>query len=280
MLIGFVAYFFAAVIEGYNFPKRQIVVGLLGFAFFNYYLVPYSQYVREYRATTFAENEAIALHYLGNLGETRRLYEEIISDYDISEGPHLYDQSEGFLDRLIILPADDSLIAYTNKGNVFGLTPTFVAYGNVVPHFIWKNKPFFNTGNLYAHELGELAEDDETTGISFSATADAYHQAKWLGILLLLPFDIFLYFLILDSVMGSVRWAPWGLISLLELSEVGPAGGLDGPIYDFSTGLAATLFTVFVVTVVGPFVLRTIKKPHIAKLTTAPELRSHPADTA
>ncbi len=280
MLLGFVAYFFAATIEGYSFPKKQIFVGVICFAFFNYYRVTYSQYVREFRAPTFSENAAIAVHYLGNLNETRQVYEDTFAQYDIADGPHLYDKSEGFLDRLIILPADDSLINFTDKGNVYGLYPTYTAYANMVPHFLWPNKPEFNTGNVYSHELGQLADEDITTGISFSAAADAFHQEKWLGLLLLLPIDIFLYFLILDSLMGSVRWAPWGLISILELSEVGPAGGLDAPVYDFSIGLFGILFTVFVVKVAAPFVLRTLKREHIVRLATAPALRSGAADAS
>jgi hypothetical protein len=266
MLLGFAAYFLAAVIEGYNFPRIQIVAGILGFAFFTYYLAPYSQYVRGFRATTAAGNAAVALHYLGDLNETRRLYEDTLEGYLLADEPHLYDQREGFLDRLIVIPADDNLISYTNKGNVFGLTPTFAAYGNLVPHFIWHNKPVFNTGNIYAHELGELGEEDETTGIAFSAAADAYHQAKWLGLLLLLPIDLFLYFIITDSIVGSARWAPWALIPILDLSEIGPEGGLDGPIYSASYGIFAILFLVFVVKFVAPFVLRVMRQPQLGPL--------------
>lgn len=278
MLLGFAAYFIAAIIEGYDFPKSQIIAAVVCFAFFTYYLVPYSQYVRGFRGATATANVAVALHYLGDLNETRRLYEDTISDYDIADEAHLYDHREGFMDRLVILAADDNLIAYTNKGHVFGLTPTYAAYANLVPHFIWRDKPVVNTGNVYAHELGELAEEDEDTGIAFSAAADAYHQAAWLGVLLLLPIDIFLYFIITDSVVGSAKWAPWALIPILDLSEIGPEGGLGGPIYAFSYGTLAVVFLVFVVKWAGPFVLRTIRQPQMAPLATAPELRPNPAD--
>jgi len=275
MLLGFAAWFIAAALEGYNFRGLQIAVLAGGFAFFAYYLAPYSQYVRGFRVTGFAANEAVALRYLGDLNETRRLYEATLTNFDLSDEPHLFDQREGFMDRLIVIPADDNLITYTNKGNVFGLAPTYAAYANYVPHFIWRNKPVFNTGNVYAHELGELSEEDESTGIAFSATADAYHQAKWLGLLLLMPLDLFLYFIVTDTVIGSAKWAPWVMIPILNLSEIGPEGGLDGPIYAAWYGIFAMVFIVWTIKRGAPFVLRVLRRPAIATLVGMPSSGIH-----
>ena len=261
MLIGFAAWFFAAVLQGYDFSKLQLALGVAALAFFSYYLVPYSQYVRGFRAATLVENEAVALHYLADLNETRRLYTEAISDINLSDEPHLYDHRQGFLDRLIVLPADDALIAYTNKGNVFGLSPTVISYSNLVPRFIWHNKPIGNIGNGYAHELGWLAEEDLTTGIAFSATADGYHQAKWLGLLLVLPIDIFLFFIILDSVVGSAKWAPWAFIPILDLSEIGPDGGLDMPIYTMTYGVFGIVMIFLITRYVAPAILKSVRQP-------------------
>jgi len=266
ILMGFVAWFIAAVFQGYNFPKRQLVGGLLAFAFFNYYLVPYSQYVRNFKATTFVENEAIALHYLMDLGETRRLYVEAIAEYDLNQDFHFFDQRQGFMDRLLVIAEDDALIHYTNQGNVFGLAPTIVAYGNVVPRFIWRNKPMGGFGNNYAHEIGLLADEDLTTGIEFSPTADAYHQAKWLGLLLLLPIDMFLYFIITDSIVGSQKWSPWALIPILDTSKIAAAGGLDAPVYAIIYGLFGILTMVWFIKHAAPFVLRVFRQPDFGAL--------------
>lgn len=277
MLLGFAAYICAAAIEGYNFPRKQVFAMVIGFSFFSYYLVPYSQLVRGYRVATVAGNAAVALHYLSNLQATRDEFNAAIADFEITDEPHLYDKREGFMDRLIIFAADDNLINFTNKGNVFGFFPTYVAYANAIPHFLWPNKPEFNTGNVYAHELGELAEEDQTTGISFSAAADAYHQGKWLGLLLLLPFDIFLYFIITDSIVGSARWAPWALIPILDISEIGSQGGLSAPVYLFTYGIFAIAFMVWIIKVAAPFVIRVLlqRRPppiDVASLQTVVEL--------
>ena len=261
MLIGFVAWGIAAILAGYSFKPGQITGLILGFAFMTYYLVPYSQYVRNYGAKTgsMIDNVPIALHYLSDLNETRRLYYDALEDFSVADEPHLYDQREGFLDRLIQVAADDALIDYTNKGNVYGLTPTYAAYANIVPHFLWKNKPVFNTGNVYAHEMGELSEDDTTTGISFSAAADAYHQEKWLGILLLLPIDLFLLFLVMDSVVGSAKYSPFALFPVVQLFEAGPAGGLDVCVHMATYGVVGILLVVWTTKVATPYVLRVFR---------------------
>jgi hypothetical protein len=238
MLVGFAAYAVAAIICGFRFSKLQIVAFVVGMGLFSYYLVPYSQYVRLKRAETFSENVAVAMLYLGDLNETRRLYEDTTDAYQLSEEDHLFDERQGFLDRLIILAPDADLIDFTNKGHIFGVSPTVVSYSNIVPRFIWKNKPMFDVGNVYAHEIGNiLADDDTTTGISFSPTADAFHQDSWLGLLLLLPLDFFLYCIICDSVFGSGKDAPWAILPISQALTIGPQGGLGGLVYGFTLSI-------------------------------------------
>ena len=280
MLIGFVAWGITASLSGYSFKRGQVISLTLGFAFMTYYLVPYSQYVRNYGAKTGStlDNLPIALHYLGELGETRRLYYEAIEDFSITEEPHLYDQREGFLDRLIQVAMDDALIDHTDKGNVFGLAPTYAAYANIVPHFIWRDKPTVSSGNIYAHELGILADEDSTTGISLSAAADAYHQASWLGVLLLLPIDLLIVFLIMDSVVGSSKYSPFALFPIIKLFEGGAAAGLEICAYLATYGVAGILLVAFVSKVATPFVFKILKlgavapQPNTASTPPAVEL--------
>ena len=269
MLLGFAAYVIAAVLSNYDFQKIQIAISVLFFAFFSYYLVPYSQYARGFRATTAVGNIAVAAQFLGSLTETRQLYQTTLDDFDISVEPHLYDKREGFIDRLIVLPADDALIAYTNQGNVFGLSPIYAAFANIIPRFIWHNKPMVNSGNSFAHELGEISDDDFTTGISFSASAEAYHSQKWLGLLLLLPIIVFLYFIISDTVVGSAKWAPWAMIPILDVAEIGPDGGLTGLIYYFTTATFGIVVVYWTIKVAAPFIMRTLIAPRSAPVNVS-----------
>ena len=155
--------------------------------------------------------------------------------------------------------ADDSLIDYTEKGHYYGFGTTLDAYANAVPHFIWKDKYIPGAGNTYAHEFTELSEDDTTTGISFSPAADAFHQAGWLGLLGLIPLQMFLTFFLTDSLVGNVRQSPWALIWILELSHFAPELGVQGPIYLITIGIESALFTYFVLKWTERF-LRSLKQ--------------------
>ena len=136
-------------------------------------------------------------------------------------------------------PASDDASAvqlFTDKGHIFGLEPTIQTYANIIPHFIWHDKVAVNTGNTYAHELGghelgELADEDVTTGISFSPAADAYHQAKWFGLLVILPLDLFIAFIIVDCIVGSSTSSVLTLLPILAVSHLAPESGLNGPVY-------------------------------------------------
>ena len=253
MLIGPTAWFLAAMLNRFSFTRTQIIGSILGFSFLVYYLVPYSQYVRLFNTNNRAQNIAVSIKYLSDLNETRHLYLATLDDYDLAEEEHLFDQRVGFLDRLIIFAPDDALIHYTNQGNVYGLLPTYAYNVNIIPHFIWKNKPDANFGNLYGHELGIVSEEDFTTGVSFSAAADYYHEAKWLGLLLVLPLELFLAFLVSDSIAGSSRQAPWAMLWILEVSHAAPEGGADAGIYLYTYGPVSMLFTYWIVAKLVPY---------------------------
>lgn len=261
MLIGPTCWILAAALNRFSFSARQIFVCIVGLAFMVYYLVPYSHYVRNLHGATRAETVAVELLYLGDLNKTRQLYQDAIAEIDIANEPHLFDKREGFLDRLIMLAPDDALIDFTEEGNVFGLEPTIQTIANIIPHFIWHDKVAVNTGNTYAHELGLLAEDDITTGISLSPTADAYHQAKWLGLLLLVPINMLIAFLITDSLAGSAKYSIWAMLPVLEVSYLAPEGGLGGDVY-LSTSWVIAIMFLYGTAKLGPsIIMRSIKRP-------------------
>jgi hypothetical protein len=251
-----VAWFLSAVVAGHHFTRRQILGIVCGVAIFQMYLVPYSQTGRNTlleEGRTLGTDAANAKFYLGNLEGTRKafLQAENEIDFDTVDGPHLYDRSEGFLDRLGMIAPDDALIAYTREGNVQGVFPSLNAVLNLVPHFIWKDKPDFGGGNLYGRQLGIISDDDTTTGISFSPVGDAYHQAEFWGVFLLVPIFIFVLMMVMDSLSGDIRQSPWGLLFAVTCAHVAPEGMLGGQFYVASY----TAFGVVVVALMAKYVL-------------------------
>jgi hypothetical protein len=113
------------------------------------------------------------------------------------------------------------------------------------------------TGNTYAHEVGLLAEEDTSTGVSFSSTAVAYHLMGWRGICLLAPAIWLLLFTIFDTLCGDVRRAPWGLLVTVLFAHAAPEGDLNAMVYMcVYVGIAiifAAVMGAYVMPVLGTF---------------------------
>ncbi len=145
-----------------------------------------------------------------------------------------YNSSQGFIDRLSIMPADDTLINFTERGHILGPAPLAYDIINWVPHFIMPDKEkydieggrYSNHGNYYSHEMGTIGVDDTTTGISFSSTAEAFHLGGWQGLpLLALPIWFALFF-VSDFLCGDPRRAPWGLFLIAYFAHAANEGSL------------------------------------------------------
>jgi hypothetical protein len=244
MFVPFVGWLLPAVAAGVIVTRKMIATGLIiGFVLV-YYMVPYSQYGRGSRQddATLSEQIAAAEIYLFDLEGTRQAYNDLGATSDIDAFNHFYDTPQGLADREQMLSPDDALINVTDQNGPYGLYPTAVMYLNAIPHFIWPNKPFLNISNVYSHELGELADNDDTTAISFSPVADAYHQATWGGVLLLVPIVLFLYGFINDSVVGTLTKSPWALLPIAMAVNVAPQGLLSGTAYLTTYAVLAVVF--------------------------------------
>jgi len=256
MLGPFAAYVLAAASQRYRVSKTQIVVGILAIIFIFQYLVPYAQYGRSFRDESGARNYEVSLSLLSNLGYVREQYLETSADAYEERVLGYYNTPQGFFDRLQMISIDDALIHRTDQFGFFGLSPMVQAFENIVPHFIWKDKPQGVIGNVWAHEVGMLADADESTGISFSSTASTFHMAGWKGILLAAGTWFFL-FLIFDSLCGDVRKTPWGLLVMVLFAHAAPEGDITAIIYMCFYTVYAIVFAgimgAYVTPIIGSF---------------------------
>ncbi len=203
---------------------------------------------------------AVVEHYIQHpllLRETNRERQSAYAGMDV----WYYGTPQGIFDRLSMLPNDSQLIAYTAQGNYFGYLPIIAYYENWVPHIIAPHKleGVWIGGNRYAHELGQLADQDVTTGISFSPSGEAFHIDGWRCVLLAQPIIFLILFVTTDFVCGDLRAQPWGLLPLLLFAHIAPEQLLGGTITYTWQGNLGTTFAIFICGYVAPVFGRLLK---------------------
>ena len=275
--------FIAAAAMRYRFSTGQIATMAIGLVFTFYYLVPYIQVGKSVvGADTFAGSVQNAYALLTDLSAVRVETQESeqnlqdTDDYSI----HYYNAPQGIFDRLQMISIDDALIGVTEQGRVFGLTPLLYDLFNLVPHFIWPNKPLIALGNVYSHEIGlahysTAGDEDSTTGISFSPTSDAFHMARWTGVLLVAPALWFMCFFMMDFVCGDTRKSPWGLLMVAMCAHIAPEGMMNGPFYLTTVGPLTVIFVSFLAAYVLPLIGNVLIKRGAASTVTT--RRAHTA---
>jgi hypothetical protein len=264
MLTPFLCWLVAAASQRYKVSRTQIFGSVLAAIFTFQYLVPYAQFGRSYRsADDNVGGIGNSIFLLSNLGYVREQYLEDSGDtFDESTGYGYYNEPQGFFDRLEMISIDDALIDHTRKFGTFGLYPLLASYQNLVPHFLWKDKPVVFFGNVYAHEIGMLSEEDNTTGVSFSPVADAFHMDGWMGVFAVAPLMWLLLFTVFDSLCGDVRKSPWGLLAIVTFAHTAPEGGL---------GIIAYLVAYTVFAIVFAAVMAAYLMPVLGTLFIGPE---------
>jgi hypothetical protein len=254
IIVPLVCWLLAAASQRYWVSRTQIAVGLFVAFFIFHYLVPYSQYGRNYRQDTLSGNFNVVVTLLSELGNVREQYLQNSNDAEQTLFYGYYQTPQGFFDRLQALSIDSALISNKHQTGFVGIAPIFQAFANFVPHFIWKDKPAINFGNRYAHDIGLLAEEDNTTGISFSPAAEAYALLGWTSVFFVAPIVLTMLFTVFDSLCGNVRDAPWSLIIMVIFAHLAPEGGLEGAIYTMGFITFGIIFSAIVGAYVMPIV--------------------------
>ncbi len=243
-------WFVAAGSQRYRLSFQQVVGGGALFLLMVLFLVPYAQIGRN--------SEQGNVELLSNLGQVRSQYNTSTEDSYADSAQGYYNSPQGFADRLQMISVDDALIDVTERNGSFGLEPVIAGFENLVPRVFWPNKPSIGYGNVYAHEIGGLPEDDTTTGVSFTPTGEAFHMARWVGIFLVAPLLWIMLFTLFDSLCGDTRLSPWGLLLTAYFAHNAPEGLLGGVIYDLGFGtfgiLVAALSAAYLMPVIGSLI--------------------------
>ena len=254
MLLPLYCWGIAICATRYRLSQLQAVgVGLWVFLVF-WFLVPYSQYGRRSvnADTDLSARVAISERLLAHPTAVLKGYKQL--EEGGADSAWYYDKPEGFWDRLNFISVDDHLNAVTDNGHVFGYLPVEYSFINAIPHVFYPNKPTYNFGNMYAHEFGELPDEDTTTGISFSPSGELYHLDKWRALLIVGPLLWALLFVVFDSLCGDLRKTPWGLLAVALLSHAAPETGIEGCVYMATFGSEILIFCAVFATYGAPAV--------------------------
>jgi hypothetical protein len=274
---------FAAASLRYGLRLHQLVACFVIGVICVMYLVPYSQYGRDIptEQSTLGDRISIAFTLLSDLGYVREQYALNQQEDFEQTGAAYYNKRQGFADRLTMITMDDLLISYTDQDHVAGFGQLAFDFINWVPHFLWPDKPTGGGGNSYAREIGGIvSEEDTTTGISFSPSAQAFHMARWSGVFLLAPAVWIMLFTLFDSLCGDTRKSPWGLLMIALFAHTAPEGMLSGAIYTMWYGSLAIIFTAVCAAYVLPIIGSLLAGPERVGLVRTRAPRSVPKRVA
>lgn len=255
MFTPFVCWALAAGAQGYRISKAQALGVLLVLVLMFRFMVPYAQYGRSQSSSSLSGNIDVSLRLLSDLGSVRERYlgNERASVAESHTG--YFNSPQGFFDRLQMMYPDSTLIESTERLGQFGMYPILTDFENLIPHVFWAGKPVVRWGNVFAHDtLTPLDEEDETTGISYSPSGEAYRLAKWIGVLVLAPVIWTMTFVWFDSLCGDVRKSPWGLLALTLFAHNAPEGMLDGCVYMMGFGAFSIIFAALSAAYILPHV--------------------------
>jgi hypothetical protein len=261
LLTPFFAWVVTAALLRYRLDWINVFFSIAGLYLVVTFMVPYAQVGRDVNYSGFTRIQTSA-YLLTHMDEVRETYKEGTAGV---ETMNYYNRPLGLLNRLEVLSGDDALIEITDRAGAFGYRPIIDGFINVIPHFLYRDKPKIGFGTVYAHELNMLPPDDDTTGVSFSPSADAYHEGRLTGVLLIEPLMFMLVFLVLDSVIGDVRANPVGLLTTILVSRAASEGMLwstPGLIGQFLfTNVLAAYVCAYVLPMLGSIFSKTIIGP-------------------
>jgi hypothetical protein len=270
---GFLSPFFAWAVTvallRYRLHWVNVVSFMAGLYLVVVFMVPYAQYGRGITDSGLSQVQ-LSAYLLTHMDEVREGYANSTATIG---NVHYYNEHLNLIDRLDIVAGDDALIDVADREGNYGYLPIFVGFENLIPHVFFPDKPMTLIGNVYGHQIGILPDEDYTTGISFSPSADAYREGRVMGVTILEPLLLMLIFTVLDSVIGDVRLNPVGLLTTILVSRAAFEGALSGNIGLIGQSLFTNVLAAYICAYVLPLLGSIFSKSVLtAAQTSLPEL--------
>jgi hypothetical protein len=167
--------------------RSKPVWGIVAAGVFLYMTIvyPYSQWVRGHggRDGTLAERMEAIQEVFFNVA-TNTDYRDMVETTINTGDSYLGLDSLSSIGRLAMVGEADRLIAATDGTQTYSGWDTIVmGLRLTVPSFLMADKPTSGGGNYFGHVAGDLAQDDQTTQVSYGFMAGLYNAFGLYGVL-------------------------------------------------------------------------------------------------
>ncbi|MFC6646398.1 hypothetical protein ACFQBQ_12545 [Granulicella cerasi] len=251
--------------------QHFVAVALIAFGI-SHYLIPVAQIGRGIPTDSFMQRVALTGMILANIDEYRSIQNENEAQGLMLERSYFRTSVGAFAERLIIWPADDTLISFSSHGNYIGYGYLWYLFYSWFPHVLLPNKealmPQDAGGNYYARQIGMIVEDDTSTGISFGPAAEAFHFDGWRALIVMLPLLWALHFIVIDLIAGDIRRAPWGLFYFMVFSHMAAESAVSGLVGFIAYNNFGVIIGMFAGTFVAPLLGQLVYRDHGRRTAT------------
>lgn len=200
VLVGFMRYGFRDI--------RLWSLVSTGVLYYGIIVFPYAQYVRHSggREGTIMQRVEV----------TKDTFLRIITDGDfrtattehVNEGVYFRQGALSPFNRLAMVGEADKLISATARTKAFTGWETIIwGFKLVMPSFLMPDKPVFEAGNYLAHVVGEVAQNDTTTQVSYGVMANLYNAFSLTGVAIGTPLFFGAFYYWIRIFLGDPRWS-------------------------------------------------------------------------
>jgi hypothetical protein len=212
MLSPLFCWLIVCAIYGYRFTRTQVaaLAGMMMVVWF--FVYPFSQNARTAVRSAGSNLERISIieHYITDPSDFPSEAENV--DPDFSE----YGESSAKLSivqRFSLLRSGGMLVNSEEAAGFTGVERYLPAFVEIVPHFIWPDRPNAIFTNELGHKAGfRISRNDMSTGIAISGPALFYDLGGWLALPVYTLLEFGLFFYGLRCVVGDASESVWGLM--------------------------------------------------------------------
>lgn len=205
-----VMYLLTCIAFRFPFKWRHLSGAAIAFILLVFFFYPLSQVGRGYARTADFSYNVSALMEVTSRG-VDEWQKELDNTTEAYTQFQYYGKDMAVLDRFSLIEQVDELVAATLATGPTGWLTIEHGFKLMIPHFLYPDKPLYNSANFLGHRIGILSEGNDTTQISFGLTAEAFSAFEWVGVIII-PFILnLLFFIVYKKIVGPIFYNIWAI---------------------------------------------------------------------